>query len=210
MPAKPNSPRPETSNDDAAPAKSVRALYAAQIAKFDTSGERIDKLRSDGERWTREKTETIQTGAIDDERKIQLVATLDVKRSMLPFAIQKEDEHQRAAITAINELYSPLTIEADVHLNTVRDELVETLRGNASIFCEDANHIDEVVTHNFSRTECGRRYIELEGERPHGPFADRGSAGFFLDWFDRCVALRDDWKASALRAGKVPVASAAV
>lgn len=128
---------------------------------------------------------------------------------MLPFALQREEEQQRAAIAAINELCSPLTQEADIHLNTVRDELVETLRSNAAIFCDDAMCIDEAVTYVFVRTEYGRRHVLLEAERPHGPFSDRGYAGFFLDWFDRCVALHTDWNACALRAGKVPVPSAA-
>lgn len=205
MPAKSKSTSPESVEPTTA-AKSVRELYAEQIAKFDGSGVRIDKLRTDCERWAREKDETIQTGAIDDERKIALVATLDVKKSMVPFAVQREEEHQRAAIAAINELYSTLTVEADVHLNAVRDELIETLRANASIFCEDSERIDEVVNHNFVRTEHGRRYNALESERPRGPFADRGSAGAFLDWSDRCAALHADWNACALRAGKVPAA----
>lgn len=201
-------PKPASTRSEAAeptaPAKSIRALYAEQIAKFDAASEQKDKLGASSARWKTEKQATIETGAIDDDRKVALVATLDVKISMVPFAVQREDGHQRDALAALNELYAALTQEADVHLNTVRDELTETLRSNAAIFCEESDRIDEIVDYTFCRTEYGRRYNEREGERPHGPFSDRGQAGFFLDWFDRCVALHRDWNACALRAGKVP------
>lgn len=204
MPKVTPAPTRSESAETTAPAKSVRALYAEQLAKFDASSAQIEKLRANDQRWAQEKQETIQTGAIDDDRKVQLVATLDVKRSMLPFAIQREEGHQRDAIAALNELYGPLTAEVDVYLNAVRDELMETIRANASIFCEEPERIDELVDYLFARTEYGRRHAELQGERPYGPLNDRGRAGFFMVWHDRAVALAKDWIACKFRAATVP------
>lgn len=149
------------------------------LALIEKSDQEMATLEADGEKWRREKRDLIQSGAVNDDRKIRLVSTLDTKLSMLPFALDKARSVRPNIIATVDRRAGEAIDAALAIVHAVEGEAFETIRANVGLFVTDEGEADAQAQALFARSDIGKRVAYVTGCRIYPPLRDIGNRRAF-------------------------------